>query len=67
VRYAFIREHESQYAARTTENRRLLGQIKQCWIQSGTVYGHRKLSDDLQDMGEHCGEQRARRLMKANG
>ena len=91
MRYAFIRDHESQYAvrtmcrvmkvhpsgfyawkhvpesARTIENRRLLGQIKQCWIQSGTVYGYRKISDDLQDMGERCGEQRVRRLMKANG
>jgi putative transposase len=31
------------------------------------VYGYRKISDDLQDMGERCGEQRVRRLMKANG
>ena len=91
MRYAFIRDHESQYAvrtmcrvmkvhpsgfyawkhvpesARTIENRRLLGQIKQCWIQSGTVHCYCKISDDLQDMGERCGEQRVRRLMKANG
>jgi putative transposase len=49
------------------ENRRLLGQFKQCWIQSGTVYGHRKISDDLQDMGERCGGQRVYRLMKSDG
>jgi len=91
VRYAFIRDHENQYAVRTLcrvmkvhpsgfytlkhvpesarmiENRRLLGQIKQCWIQSGTVYGYRKISDDLQDMGERCGEQRVYRLMKSDG
>ena len=66
VRYAFIRDHESQYAVRTTESRRLLGQIKQCWIQRGTVSGYRKISDDLLDMGARCGEQRVRRLMKAN-
>ena len=41
--------------------------IKQCWIQSGSVYGYRKISDDLRDMGETCGEQRVYRLMKAEG
>ncbi len=91
MRYAFIRDHESQYAvrtmcrvmkvhpsgfyawkhvpesARTIENRRILVQIKQCWIQSGTVYGYRKIADDLQDLGERCGEQRVYRLMKSDG
>jgi putative transposase len=41
--------------------------IKQCCIQSSTICGFRKISDDLQDMGERCGEQRVHRLMKANG
>ena len=27
-------------SARAVENRRLLGQIKQCWIQSGAVYAN---------------------------
>ncbi len=62
--YARMRVPES---AHTIESGRLLGQIKQCWIQSGTVSGYRKISDVLHDMGERCGEQRVRRLMKANG
>ena len=59
--YAWKQTPES---ARAVENRRLLGQIKQCWIQSSAVYGYRKISDDLRDLGETCGEQRVDRLLK---
>jgi putative transposase len=54
-------------SACTVENRRLLGQIKQCWIQDGSVYGYRKISDDLRDIGGSYGEQRVYRLTKAEG
>ncbi len=62
----YVWKHVPESAC-TIENRRILGQIMQCWIQSGTVYGYRKISDDLQDMGERCGEQRVHRLTKDNG
>ncbi len=91
MKYAFIRDHQRQYAVRTlcrvlkvhpsgyyawqrqpesrrgTENRRLTGQIKQSWLQSGAVYGYRKVHADLCDLGERCGEQRVYRLMKQAG
>jgi putative transposase len=40
---------------------------KQAWLASGTIYGYRKIHDDLQDLGVACGEQRVYRLMKAEG
>jgi len=45
----------------------IVGQIKQAWLASGTIYGYRKIHDDLQDLGIACGEQRVYRLMKAQG
>lgn len=52
---------------RAKENQRLSGQIKQAWLQSGAVYGYRKVHDDLRELGEVCGEQRVYRLMRAAG
>ncbi len=54
-------------SARSVENQRLTGQIKQFWLQSGAVYGYRKVHADLRDLGERCGEQRVYRLMKQAG
>lgn len=54
-------------SARSVENQRLTGQIKQSWLQSGAVYGYRKVHADLRDLGEPCGEQRVYRLMKQAG
>ena len=45
----------------------IVSQIKQAWLASGTIYGYRKIHDDLQDLGIACGEQRVYRLMKAEG
>jgi putative transposase len=45
----------------------LLGRIKQSWLESGTVYGYRKVCADLRDMGETCSRHRVARLMKAEG
>jgi putative transposase len=50
-------------SACAVKNSRLLRQIKHCWIQTGAAYGYRKLSDDLRDMSDTCGEQRVYRLM----
>ena len=60
--YAWRLKPES---ARAIEDQRLLGHIKQSWLESGTVYGYRKVHDDLRDLGEHCGLNRVYRLMKS--
>ncbi len=54
-------------SSRSLENQRLTGQIKQAWLQSGAVYGYRKVHADLRDLGESCGEQRVYRLMRREG
>lgn len=51
-------------SARGKEDRRLLGHIEQSWLESGTVYGYRKIHDDLRELGETCGRNRVYRLMK---
>lgn len=62
--YAWCAEPESD---RTKEDRRLLVHIKQSWLESGAVYGYRKISDDLRDLGEQCGINRVHRIMRAAG
>ena len=62
--YAWLKEPLS---SRAYENQMIVGQIKQAWLASGTIYGYRKIHDDLQDLGIACGEQRVYRLMKAQG
>ena len=59
--YAWCQEPES---ARTLEDKRLLGLIKQSWLESGCIYGYRKITHDLRDWGERCGKNRVHRLMK---
>jgi putative transposase len=41
--------------------------IKQFWLESGGVYGYRKIHSDLRDHGEQCGPNRVRRLMRQAG
>lgn len=60
--YAWRRERLS---ARARESQSITSQIKQSWLESGAVYGYRKIHDDLLDLGIVCGEQRVYRLMKA--
>ena len=62
--YAWCMTPESP---RAIEDRRLLGPIKQSWLESGTVYGYRKVLDDLRDLGECCGKNRVYRLMRKEG
>lgn len=52
---------------RAVEDRRLLGLVKQSWLESGCVYGYRKVFDDLRELGESCGKGRVERLMSNNG
>ena len=52
---------------RQKEDQRLGGLIKQSWLESGGVYGYRKITHDLRDLGERCGKHRIYRLMKQEG
>jgi putative transposase len=58
--YAWRLQPES---ARSIEDRHLLGHIKQSWLESGAVYGYRKVYDDLRELAETCGRNRVLRLM----
>jgi putative transposase len=62
--YAWRREPHS---ARAKEDQRLLGLIKHAWLESGSIYGHRKIATDLRELGEVCSRHRVRRLMKQDG
>ena len=62
--YAWIKQPKS---VRQKDNERLLGLIKQFWLESGCVYGYRKIHLDLRDTGEICGRNRVGRLMKQAG
>ncbi|UNB61739.1 IS3 family transposase [Pseudomonas syringae group genomosp. 7] len=62
--YAWLAEPQS---ARAKEDQRLLGLIKHAWLESGGVYGYRKIHDDLRELGEACGRNRVGRLMQAEG
>lgn len=46
---------------------RLTGLIKQFWLESGAVYGYRKIHQDLREVGEGCGPNRVYRLMRLAG
>jgi len=54
-------------SARANEDKRLSGLIKQSWLESGGVYGYRKVFDDLRCLGEICSKHRVLRLMKQSG
>ena len=62
--YAWLQEPASRRARRDVE---LTGLIKQFWLESGSVYGYRKLHSDLRDVGEKCGINRVHKLMKQEG
>ncbi|QLS83051.1 IS3 family transposase [Klebsiella pneumoniae] len=62
--YAWLQQPHSK---RHQVDLRLTGQIKQFWLESGCVYGYRKIHVDLRDSGQQCGVNRAWRLMKRVG
>jgi putative transposase len=41
--------------------------VHQSWLESGRVYGYRKVCNDLRDLGERCGKHRVARLMRQAG
>ncbi|WP_230138371.1 IS3 family transposase [Citrobacter freundii] len=62
--YAWLQQPHSQ---RHQADLRLTGQIKQFWLESGCVYGYRKIHLDLRNSGQQCGVNRVWRLMKRVG
>lgn len=62
--YAWLKEPAS---ARDKDDQRLLGLIKHSWLESGSVYGHRRVTTDLRELGETCSRHRVARLMKSEG
>lgn len=62
--YAWLSEPQS---LRAKDDQRLLGLIKHSWLESGGVYGYRKIHDDLREIGEDCGRHRVARLMRFEG
>jgi putative transposase len=57
--YAWLKEPLSR---RAQEDVRQTELIRQAWSDSGKVYGYRKLTDDLRDLGEQISENRVARL-----
>jgi len=62
--YAWLR---GPISPRERDDQRLLGLIKHSWLESGSVYGHRKITSDLRELGEACSRLRVARLMKNEG
>ena len=52
---------------RDIANTRLTEVIKQFWLESGGVYGYRKVYSDLQELGGGCRENRGYRFMRIAG
>lgn len=52
---AWVKEPAS---ARDKDDQRLLGLIKHSWLECGSVYGHRKVTTDLRELGETCSRHR---------
>ena len=59
--------HAEAQSARAKDDQRLSGLLKQAWLESGGVYGYRKLTLDMRDLGERCGKHRVARLLKLEG
>jgi len=54
-------------SARAMQDQQISVRIQQCWEDSGRVYGYRKISRDLHEMGVPCGKHRVARLMRQAG
>lgn len=49
------------------DDKRLLVSFKESWLESGSVYGYRKVSDDLRELCEQCGINRGHHPMRSIG
>lgn len=66
-RSGFYAWQEKPKSKRQIEDERLLGLVKQFWIESGFSYGYRNITLDLKDHGESCGKNRIYRIMRHAG
>ena len=62
--YAWKARPQSQ---RALDDQRLLGLLRHAWLESGCVYGYRKLTLDMRDLGEACSRHRVARLLRCEG
>ena len=62
--YAWLKTPVSK---RTKDNIRLTAIIKQLWLESGCIYGYRKIHDDLLSIGEKCCLNHVAKLMQKEG
>lgn len=62
--YAWLERPRSR---RAREDDVLLGHVKHAWLESGGVYGYRKIHADLRELGIECGKHRVHRLMRTEG
>lgn len=58
---------QQPHSDKARDDQRLLGLLKQAWLESGCVYGYRKLTLDMRDRGETCGKHRVARLLRREG
>ena len=64
-RSGFYAWHRTPKSDRARDDERITGLIKQSWLESGAVYGYRKVCADLRDLGERCSRHRVARLMRS--
>lgn len=62
--YAWLKQPRSN---RTKYNQKQAGLIKQFWLESGGVYGYRKIFSDMMEHGESIGVNRVHKLMREHG
>ncbi|MAE91013.1 MAG: hypothetical protein CMI67_15745 [Pelagibaca sp.] len=62
--YAWMDQPKSK---RRLEDERLMELIKHSWLESGCVYGYRKVTNDLKDLGEACSKHPVAKSMKVEG
>ena len=66
-RSGFYQWLKQPLSEREKADKQLTGLIKQSWLESGGVYGYRKVHADLRDWGYRAGPNRVYRLMKIDG
>ncbi len=66
-RSGFYAGMDKSKSKRQLEDERLARLIKHSWLESGCVYGYRKVTIGLKDLGEACSKHRVARLMKLEG
>ncbi len=66
-RSGFYAWPKTPLSEKAKEDNRLLGLIRESYLESGGIYGSPRIHKDLREAGERCGENRVARLMKHHG